>query len=386
MDYKIISADSHLEIPIDRWVHRVPDEHRERAPRGIKLANGGDAWLIEGRPLWAVGLELSGRPRQQYQPTGLSYDGAAGAGTGEQRLSEMTRDGVDAEVLFPGVGGANFWRGIALDDAYRAVIHAYNEFLVEDYVVADPQRLLALGLIPETGLDEALDELRFCARGGLKGVCLNGWPCGRSYPTLEDDIFWREAMDLGIAVTVHIQLRYGAAAAGPSYPYPKAPPPDIHPQASDPLRHIAAFDRRGGLNALQLVFAGTFDRLPDFRIYFAETYIGWLPIFFEQADMLYDQTIHWANDYVGLPTLDRLPSEYLRHFIYWGFVNDPFGVKVRHDVGVDRAMWSSDFPHSVTTWPDSIAAIDAMFDGVPADETARMVCGNAIDFFSLGSS
>ena len=102
--------------------------------------------------------------------------------------------------------------------------------------------------------------------------------------------------------------------------------------------------------------------------------------------MLYEQTIHWANDYVGLPRLDRLPSEYLREFIYWGFVNDPFGVKVRHDVGVDRAMWSSDFPHSVTTWPDSSAAIDTMFDGVPADETARMVCHNAVDFFGLASS
>lgn len=386
MEYRVISADSHLEIPIDRWVHRVPDDYLARAPRGIRLANGGDAWLVEGRPLWAVGLELSGRPPAEYQPTGLTYDGAAGAGSSEQRLSEMERDGVDAEVLFPGVGGANFWRGIAHDDAYRAVIHAYNEFLVEDYVAADPARLLALGLIPETGLDEALAELRFCAAGGLKGVCLNGWPCGRSYPTEDDDAFWREAMALGIAVTVHIQLRYGAAVDGPAYPYPKTPPPDIHPQAKDPLRHLAAFDRRGGLNALQLVFAGTFDRLPDLRIFFAETYIGWLPIFFEQVDMLYDRTIPWASEYVGLPKLDHPPSEYLRRHIYWGFVNDPFGVKVRHDVGVDRAMWSSDFPHSVGTWPDSAAAIDAMFDGVPAEEAAQMVCGNAVEFFGLTSS
>jgi predicted TIM-barrel fold metal-dependent hydrolase len=242
---------------------------------------------------------------------------------------------------------------------------------------------LALGLIPETGLDDALAELRYCALGGLKGICLNGWPCGRSYPTEEDDVFWQEAMNLGLAVTVHIQLRYRDATDGPAYPYPKVPTPDIHPQATDPLRHLAAFDRRGGLNALQLAFAGTFDRLPDFRIFFAETYVGWLPIFFEQVDMLYDRTIHWANEYVGLPILDHNPSEYLRRHIYWGFVNDPFGVKVRDDVGIDRAMWSSDFPHSVTTWPESSAAIDAMFAGVPPEEKAKMVCNNAMDFFGL---
>jgi predicted TIM-barrel fold metal-dependent hydrolase len=111
--------------------------------------------------------------------------------------------------------------------------------------------------------------------------------------------------------------------------------------------------------------------------------VGWLPIFFEQVDMLYERTIHWANEYVGLPILDHNPSEYLRRHIYWGFVNDPFGVKVRDDVGIDRAMWSSDFPHSVTTWPDSSAAIDAMFAGVAPEEKAKMVCGNAMEFFGL---
>jgi predicted TIM-barrel fold metal-dependent hydrolase len=99
--------------------------------------------------------------------------------------------------------------------------------------------------------------------------------------------------------------------------------------------------------------------------------------------MLYERTIHWANEYVGLPILDHNPSEYLRRHIYWGFVNDPFGVKVRADVGIDRAMWSSDFPHSVTTWPDSGAAIDAMFAGVAPEEKAKMVCNNAMEFFGL---
>lgn len=50
-DYRLMSSDGHLEVPPERWVHRVPEKYRDRAPRTITLPNGGDALLIEGQPL-----------------------------------------------------------------------------------------------------------------------------------------------------------------------------------------------------------------------------------------------------------------------------------------------------------------------------------------------
>ena len=47
--YQVISADSHLEVSTDRWIHRVPQEYRERAPRRLRLPGGGDAHVVEGR-------------------------------------------------------------------------------------------------------------------------------------------------------------------------------------------------------------------------------------------------------------------------------------------------------------------------------------------------
>ncbi|SVC67307.1 uncharacterized protein METZ01_LOCUS320161, partial [marine metagenome] len=46
--YQCISGDSHLEVDSKRWIHRVPEKFRDRAPRLIRTATGGDAWLIEG--------------------------------------------------------------------------------------------------------------------------------------------------------------------------------------------------------------------------------------------------------------------------------------------------------------------------------------------------
>jgi predicted TIM-barrel fold metal-dependent hydrolase len=385
MDYHVISADSHLEIGVDRWAHRVPKEHRDRAPRLVRLASGGDAWLIEGQPLKIVGLELcGGKSFEEFEPTGVSYDGCPGAGSPEQRLAEQDRDGVDAEVLFPGIGGANFWRGIANDASYLAVIRAYNEFLAQEYATVSPGRLVALGAIPETGIEDALAELRYCARAGLRGVCLNAWPAGRTYPAEEDDPFFREAIELGMALSVHVVLRHlGGAKRGQSLAYPKRPPPDMSIVGMDPLKRMTAWDQGGGLNAAQLLFAGTFDRISDLEIYFAENNLGWLPMFFEQLDMLYDRNIGWASRNFGMRKVDGRPSDYIKNHIYWGFLNNPFGVKVRHEIGVDRVMWASDFPHSESDWPHSRQVIDTIFAGVPAGEVRQMVCDNAARFFGL---
>src|SRR4249920_918668 len=129
--YRLFSADSHLEISPARWTDRVPEKFRDRAPRWVKLANGGDGIIIEGRPLYVVGLAIAGKPYEHHELSGVNYQGSEGAGTPEQRLREQDQDGVDGEVLYTSASNLSFWRGIKNDDAYLATIHAYNTFLAE---------------------------------------------------------------------------------------------------------------------------------------------------------------------------------------------------------------------------------------------------------------
>jgi hypothetical protein len=46
-------------------------------------------------------------------------------------------------------------------------------------------------------------------------------------------------------------------------------------------------------------------------------------------------------------------------------------------------MWSTDFPHVVTRWPQSLKMLESQMQGVPEDERFKMVAGNAIRFFRL---
>src|SRR5207302_5338242 len=118
--YRYISGDSHLEIDSKNWIPRMPAKHRDRAPKLIRLPDGGDAWLVEGKPLREVPNDLyGGKGREVWLPFGQSYENTPGTGSPEQRLREQDMDGIDAEVFFPGASSPSLWRSIKDDDAYR---------------------------------------------------------------------------------------------------------------------------------------------------------------------------------------------------------------------------------------------------------------------------
>ncbi len=182
-------------------------------------------------------------------------------------------------------------------------------------------------------------------------------------------------------VTVHVAFMKRLGRGEAAIKYPKVP--EEHQRPADYVTRLARYGIRGALNAVQLVMAGTFDRFPSLRIYWAENQLGWIPIYLEQMDHNYLRHRHWVERILGLKPLKRLPSEYIREHMYWGFFNDPIGVRLRHEVGVDRILWGADFPHVESEWPNSRKVLAERFEGVPEEEQHKMVVGNAIEFFRL---
>jgi predicted TIM-barrel fold metal-dependent hydrolase len=377
-NYQLLSADSHLEISPSRWTDRVPEKYRDRAPRLVKLANGGDGIIIEGRPLYVVGLAIAGKPYERHELRGVSYEGSEGAGSPEQRLKEQDKDGVDGEVLYTSASNLSFWRGIKNDDAYLATVHAYNTFLAEEYCTFNRDRLIALGAIPTHSVDAAVQELEYCAKAGLKGMMLNTFPSGKSYPTAEDDRFYAAALDLNMPLSVHVSMQL---PDGPLFKYEKDPGEVAF--GGDPIRVLTRFGGNSGLNAVQLLLSGVFDRFPQLRIYWAETQMGWLPYYYDQLDDVYNRSKHWMQRYFDIKPLQKTPSAYFREHFYWGFIYDRVGVRLRYEIGVDKIMWGNDFPHSAGDWPNSKRVIEDTFSGVPDDEKQKMLVDNAVNFFHL---
>jgi predicted TIM-barrel fold metal-dependent hydrolase len=386
-EYRLMSSDGHLEVPPERWVHRVPQQYRDRAPRTIHLPDGGDALLIEGQPLLEANfLDLrAGRPAGQWQPFGLKVEDAAGTGSAEQRVREQDQDGMDAEVLFPAmVAGPVFWRNIRHDEVYKAVIRAYNDWLGEEYCTVAPDRLIGMGVMPITNVDDAIAEMEHCARLGLKGILLGALPSGLGYPTPEDDKFWAAAVDMGMPVTVHVAFnRTGARAAQPTFKYPREEPAIMGRIRRPFLEWITNFGLPPAISIAQLVLAGIFERFPTLKVFFAETRLGWVPFWLEHADLWYQRHIGWAEDLLGFKPLKALPSDYVREHIYFSVQYEHVAVELRQHVGVDRIMFATDFPHIECEWPNSKPLVEKIYADVPEDEKARMLAGNAVEFFKL---
>lgn len=384
--YRYISADSHFESPPEQWTHRVPKPYRDRAPRRIKLDDGRDAIQTEGQRLTYGGTSLyAGRPPESFDPTKMDFENTPGCGSAEQRLREQDEDGIDAEVLFAlGV------RNPAIRDkkAFMAIIHGFNGYMAEEYCAVAPHRLIGVGVLPDVGVAEDIAEMEHCKELGTKAVWLSTYPSGKHVPSPEDDRFWSAALDLDMPVVIHTSFPvHVGARETPLFQYPKEPKGERRPP-TDFVQRLARQGpyHTGCVEASQLVVSGVFDRFPKLRIFWAENNVGWLPYFYEQMDHEYSINHFWAERYLGLPKLKRLPSEYLREHAYWGFFEDHIGVKLRHEVGVERMLWSTDFPHVVTRWPHSLDVLESQMAGVPSEERHQMAAGNAIEFFHLDSS
>ena len=178
--YRYVSADSHFESPPDLWTHRVPAKYRDRAPRRIKLSNGMDAIVEEGRPIEYSGTnQFAGKSPEEFSPVGLDFDNARGAGSPEERLKEQDADGIDAEVLY-----ATEARNTAIrdKDAFLAIVRAFNDYFIEEFCGAAPDRLIGAAVLPNVGVDEDIAELKRCADMGSRRPACTPIPAGSPIP------------------------------------------------------------------------------------------------------------------------------------------------------------------------------------------------------------
>ena len=62
---------------------------------------------------------------------------------------------------------------------------------------------------------------------------------------------------------------------------------------------------------------------------------------------------------------------------------DTVGVELRHRMNIDHLMWSTDYPHSGSDWPNSRVTIERVFDGLPKADVKKMLHDNAKALYGL---
>jgi predicted TIM-barrel fold metal-dependent hydrolase len=187
---------------------------------------------------------------------------------------------------------------------------------------------------------------------------------------------------------VHVGFdRLGVRAQQPTFEYPGADPEIVRKLGPRKLVDWVALPFMTippSLSLAQLTLCGVFDRLPDLRVFFAETRLGWVPFWMEEADYWYERHRHWAAKLLNFKPLERRPSDYVREHIYFSVQHvERVAVELRHHVGVNRMMFATDFPHIECDWPNTRPFAEKLFAGVPPDEAWRIAGGNMLEFFHL---
>ena len=305
------------------------------------------------------------------------------------RQHELEGDGIVGEVLFPNTIPPFFTSSALIEnipsgaDALQrswAGLRAHNRWLA-DFCSELPGRRAGVAQVWVHDVERALDEIRWVKEVGLFGGILLGLCTpGSGFSPLhspEYEPLWALCEDLDVPMTIH-----GGAGM-----------PD---DGSDEVGRAVMFTT-GGFFAIkpliQLMFAGVFDRYPRLRLAITETGNLWVSNTLRNLDWQMDRarTMPASQEArIPGPALSKLslkPSEYWARNCWHGasFMNQGLS-EGRHDEGVDKIMWGSDYPHYEGTFPHTRESLRWTFQGIDPGEVQQMLASNAARMYGFDLS
>lgn len=383
----LISVDDHVLEPPHVWTEWLPSTYRDRAPRLVHDEQG-EAWVFEGKRVPTSGLSAAaGKRSEELSPEAVTYDEMRpGCYDPVARLADMDQAGILASLCFPSFPRFCGQVFTEVDDKELglACIRAYNDWMVEEWCGSAPGRYIPLVLVPLWDPVEAGREVQRCAAKGARGVAFSENPEPLGLPTIHDpgrywDPLFAAAADAEVVVCMHV----GSSSQIPAIS-----------SDSPVLANLTWGAVRTAGTMLSWLFSGVFERMPTLKIALSEGNVGWIPYFLERGQQVIDKQRHWAERGIDLgydvgvdhpgrqASLEGLQlHEAFRRHIFGCFIDDVHGLHSLDEIGEDNVMIETDYPHSDTTWPDSIGLATKRLAHLSPDVQHKILRGNAERLF-----
>jgi predicted TIM-barrel fold metal-dependent hydrolase len=300
-------------------------------------------------------------PRKVYDPV--------------ERAKALDEDRIDGEVLYPNnpVSNGAF---LQADAAWElACVQAYNDAIVEWREISD--RYVPLAIIPYMSeIKVIVSEVERAVKNGHRGIDMLAQP-GLTKPGLKhfNDPFWHPLWaaceELGVPVHWHGSSGLATQLALPRWK-----------GFTRNQFHTVSTSRLCATPAQlipNLIFSGLLDKYPRLNWVCAETGLGWVNYVLEACDHEWERRHLWT---AGVITR---PSDLFRRQIYVDFWYEKAGMELRHQIGVDKIMWESDYPHIASTYPKSWKFVEWALDGLEVNEAERkkLLYENAMRLYKL---
>jgi predicted TIM-barrel fold metal-dependent hydrolase len=353
---EVFSADNHISLAEDIFYERFPENKKDIAPRVMNVDGG-----------WVIGVDGKSVLVKEFIEVLTQYDPVPGSHTGDvpARLAALDSEGVTAELAFPNSVLALF--GWPDREVRELCFRIYNEHIA-DVQERSGNRIYGVGLInwwDAAGARRTLEELKGL---GLKTFLLPLSP-GKDvekrpidYASTAMDGVWAAIEESGIPLSHHI---------GES---PPQTPNEFNAVGIGMLQSVAPFRDMFGKYTL----GGILDRHPGLQIGWFEGGINWVPSTIQDAQHIAASFHHLNNLQVK-----QDPQHYWDNHMMASFVVDPLGLELVDRIGIDRVMWSTDFPHNEGTYGYSNESLAGVVEAVGPAKAKAIVSDNAKRFLGV---
>jgi predicted TIM-barrel fold metal-dependent hydrolase len=352
---RLISVDSHYRVTAEQLKESVPSRYRDAIDAANRLVEAPKLAAMQRRGTPPLGLG-------SYLHEAARHPGYSGPAA---RLEAMDQDGVDVEILFSDLSAFRIVANML--DGWRETARAFTDISAE-FAAADPGRLFVAYQIPLRDMDLAVAELeRLVSDHHARTVHLPTKPSALGLPDYHHeryDPLWARLQEMRIPVCIHLGVE-----------------DELWEIASrDPTPQLGVFTSQPAMRLSELIgmvlLSGLFERFPGLHFVFVEPGLGWVPYYLDTLDRMVTHGYEF-------PSLKDKPSAYFHRNVSLTFMDERRGVEMRHEIGLDNIMWSTDFPHPACTWPNSRKVVADLMRGVPDDEAYQLVYGNAKRVFGI---
>jgi predicted TIM-barrel fold metal-dependent hydrolase len=377
----VVSADSHAGPPPELWPEYVEAKYHDLLPA---MYEDNERF----RRLFGLFANFSPEALEVMDTDGAwASGGYEGAWDVDRRLAEMDREGIAAELVYPGdqralIPLAPHLRKLP-QDAVAAGARAYNRWAADTFGAVSDRFLLIGDPASGIGIDDMLSEVDWMAGHGFVGAYPGFWD-RPDLPVLCDpyfDPYWSRCADHGLAIVIHAglgttqrelvttvdALREKMEAAGRN---------DL---LAEIVNNTDRFfrDLRPRRAMWRLMLGGVFDRHPKLKLLMTEVRGDWLPDTLQHLDAAFEEARG------NLPA-ERKPSEYWQEncLVVLSFVHKA-EVAMRHEIGVETICFGRDYPHAEGTWPNTADWLSDAFADVPDDELRLILGENAVRVLDL---
>jgi predicted TIM-barrel fold metal-dependent hydrolase len=371
--FNVLDSDMHVIEPPDLWQRYIDPEFKSRAPAG-PAETVRDLRLVDpSGKAWGSNPHRD-RDSRMDRPLGHSVtnvreiykDYHARGWSGEVQLDAMDVEGIDAAVLYPTRGLGALSKPEIEPRFAAAIARAYNDWMY-DFCAPNRERLLGAGMISLFDIEDAVAEARRCAKDlGFRAVFLRTHLVkGRNWHDPYYEPLWSALEELDLPLGFH-----ESGTAGVPYVGDRFEP--IHM-----LTHAYSHPGEAMLGVGSFTLGGVLQRHPNLKVGFLESNCSWLPYILWRLDEhleIYGDA--WA------PEIHTLPSELFKRQCFASCEPDETPIKYVIDfMGSDRIVFSTDFPHTDSRFPDSVA----MFLELPisVEDKRKILWDNCAGYYRI---